>query len=178
MVKWHQVLLAICILLQFSCLLLVFFILLVIKEINEDNIGFLSYGSGSKSKILQGKIIPNWERKINHLNVLENINSRKIIDFKTYEKLHNGAINSPISNHSNIVLDSIDQRENKTGFRHYVKKLNEIRNRVAESGLITIDMKSFMGVQEREIIDISQWLHQGLVLKEKLFRKFLSDENG
>ena len=46
---------------------------------------------------------------------------RKIIDFETYEKLHNGALNNPISNHSNIVLDSIDQRENKTGFRHYVK---------------------------------------------------------
>ena len=55
--------------------------------------------------------------------------------------------------------------------------MNEIRNRVAESGLITIDMKSFVGVQEREIIDISQWLHQGLVLKEKLYRKFLNDEN-
>ena len=70
---------------------------------------------------MQGKIISNWESKINHLNVLENINSRKIIDFETYEKLHNGALNNPISNHSNIVLDSIDQRENKTGFRHYVK---------------------------------------------------------
>ena len=55
--------------------------------------------------------------------------------------------------------------------------MNEIRNRVAESGLITIDMKSFVGVQEREIIDISQWLHQGLVLKEKLYRNFLNDEN-
>ena len=91
------------------------------RNINEDNIGFLSYGSGSKSKILQGKIIPSWERKINHLNVIENIKNRKIIDFKTYEKLHNGAINSPISNHHNIVLERIDQRENKTGFRHYVK---------------------------------------------------------
>ena len=55
--------------------------------------------------------------------------------------------------------------------------MNEIRNRVAESGLITIDMKSFVGVQEREIIDISQWLDQGQILKEKLFRKFLSEEN-
>ena len=53
--------------------------------------------------------------------------------------------------------------------------MNEIKQ-VAESGLITLD-KSFVGVQEREIIDISQWLHQGLVLKEKLYRKFLNDEN-
>ena len=91
------------------------------RIINGDNIGFLSYGSGSKSKILQGKIIPNWERKIKHLKIIENIKNRKIIDFETYEKLHNGALNNPISNHSNIVLESIDQRENKTGFRHYAK---------------------------------------------------------
>ena len=91
------------------------------RNISGDNIGFLSYGSGSKSKILQGKIIPSWESKIHHLNVLENINNRKIIDFETYEKLHNGALNSPISNHHNIVLKSIDHRENKTGFRHYIK---------------------------------------------------------
>ena len=91
------------------------------RNISGDNIGFLSYGSGSKSKILQGKIIPSWESKIHHLNVLENIKNRKIIDFETYEKLHNGALNSPISNHHNIVLKSIDHRENKTGFRHYIK---------------------------------------------------------
>ena len=54
--------------------------------------------------------------------------------------------------------------------------MNEIRNRVAESGLITIDMKSFVGLQERESIDIAQWLDQGLVLKEKLFREFLNEE--
>ena len=54
--------------------------------------------------------------------------------------------------------------------------MNEIRNRVAESSLITLDMKSFVGLQERESIDIAQWLHQGLVLKEKLFREFLNGE--
>ena len=54
--------------------------------------------------------------------------------------------------------------------------MNEIRNRVAESGLITIDMKSFIGLQERESIDIAQWLDQGLVLKEILFREFLNEE--
>ena len=54
--------------------------------------------------------------------------------------------------------------------------MNEIRNRVAESSLITIDMKSFVGSQEREKIDISKCLHQGMVLKEKLFREFLNNE--
>ena len=54
--------------------------------------------------------------------------------------------------------------------------MNEIRNRVAESSLITIDMKSFVGSQEREKIDISKWLHQGMVLKEKRLREFLNNE--
>jgi hypothetical protein len=52
--------------------------------------------------------------------------------------------------------------------------LSEIRNRVAESSLITIDMKSFVGLQKREHIDISQWLHNGMVLKEKIFRDYLN----
>ena len=54
--------------------------------------------------------------------------------------------------------------------------MNEIRNRVAESGLITLEMKSFVGSQERTSIDIAKWLHNGMVLKEKLFREFLMQE--
>lgn len=89
------------------------------KDIANQNIGFISYGSGSKSKIFEGKICKNWKSKISHLNIFENLEERKIIDFKTYEKLHNGGINKSIYNHNNIVLDKIDNRENKIGFRHY-----------------------------------------------------------
>lgn len=53
--------------------------------------------------------------------------------------------------------------------------MNEIRNRVAESDLITIEMKTFKGFQKREYIDISPWLHDGIVLKEKKFRNHLEN---
>tara|TARA_B110000305_G_scaffold248_1_gene260 strand:+ start:97 stop:597 length:501 start_codon:yes stop_codon:yes gene_type:complete len=55
--------------------------------------------------------------------------------------------------------------------------LSEIRNKIAESGLITLDMKSFKGSQKRIVIDIKQWLFNGMVLKEKMFREYLKNED-
>ena len=55
--------------------------------------------------------------------------------------------------------------------------MSEIVNKVAKSGLITLDMKTFKGSQKRKIIDIKKWLYEGMVLKEKKFREHLKDEN-
>ena len=55
--------------------------------------------------------------------------------------------------------------------------MSEIVNKIAKSGLITLDMKTFKGSQNRKIIDIKDWLFQGVVLKEKKFREHLKDEN-
>ena len=41
------------------------------------------------------------------------------IDFSTYNKLHNCAIDKPISKKKAFVLSGIDDQENKKGFRHY-----------------------------------------------------------
>lgn len=51
----------------------------------------------------------------------------------------------------------------------------EIINKVAQSGLITLEMKSFKGSQKRNVIDIKKWLYEGIVLKEKLFRSHLKE---
>ena len=49
--------------------------------------------------------------------------------------------------------------------------MNEpIVNRVAKSKLITFDLQEFYPKGERVFFDISDWLEQGLVLKEKKFR--------
>jgi len=55
--------------------------------------------------------------------------------------------------------------------------LSEIRNKIAESGLITLDMRSFKGIQKRIVIDIKNWLFEGMVLKENMFRDYLKNEN-
>ena len=55
--------------------------------------------------------------------------------------------------------------------------MSEIVNKIAKSGLITLDMKTFKGPQKRKIIDVKNWLFEGMVLKEKKFREHLKDEN-
>jgi len=45
-----------------------------------------------------------------------------------------------------------------------------IVNRVAASALITFDLEKLYKIGTRHTIDLSQWLDQGLLLKEKEFR--------
>ena len=45
-----------------------------------------------------------------------------------------------------------------------------IDNRVAASALITFDLEKLYQIGSRQSIDLSQWLDQGLLLKEKEFR--------
>ena len=46
----------------------------------------------------------------------------------------------------------------------------EIVNRVANSKLVNIDLESFYPAEKRMSLDISQWLFEGLILREKEFR--------
>lgn len=48
--------------------------------------------------------------------------------------------------------------------------MDEIINRVANSNLITIDLEDWYVEGERIIFDISDWLFEGLLLREKEFR--------
>lgn len=52
---------------------------------------------------------------------------------------------------------------------------SEIINRVANSTLITFDLEDYYPVGERFLFDIKDWLHEGLVLREKDFRKKTSE---
>ncbi len=52
-----------------------------------------------------------------------------------------------------------------------------IVNRVAESALITFDLEDLYQIGDRKSIDLSQWLCEGLMLKEKEFRVQLKDHD-
>lgn len=54
---------------------------------------------------------------------------------------------------------------------------NEIVNKVAQSGLITIDLEDYYLPGERVLIDMSDWLFEGLILKEKDFRDKIQSHN-
>ena len=54
---------------------------------------------------------------------------------------------------------------------------DEIVNKVANSGLITIDLEEFYGDNERELLDVKPLLFQELILKEKDFREYIKNED-
>jgi hypothetical protein len=54
---------------------------------------------------------------------------------------------------------------------------NEITNRVATSGLVTIDLEEFYSSNERYLFDLRDNLYNGLILKEKDFREFVTMHN-
>ena len=53
-------------------------------------------------------------------------------------------------------------------------KAGEIVNRVANSALVTIDLEDYYPKGTRVCFDIKEWLYEGLVLREKEFRAFVS----
>ncbi len=54
---------------------------------------------------------------------------------------------------------------------------DEIINKVANSGLITIDLEEFYPKGERVLFDIKPLLFHELILKEKDFREFIKQED-
>ncbi|MDL2143893.1 hydroxymethylglutaryl-CoA synthase [Flavobacterium tructae] len=58
------------------------------KEIAGAQFGFLAYGSGSKSKVFEGTIQPEWKAALENVKLFENLEESTEIDFNTYEGLH------------------------------------------------------------------------------------------
>jgi len=56
-------------------------------------------------------------------------------------------------------------------------EVEEIKNKVAESGLISLDLKDFYPEGERVVIDMKDHLFEGLILREKDFRAFVKNED-
>jgi len=53
----------------------------------------------------------------------------------------------------------------------------EIINRVANSKLVTIDLEDFYPEGNRIVIDLKDWLYEGLVLREKDFRQHVKEHD-
>ena len=55
--------------------------------------------------------------------------------------------------------------------------VEEIINRVANSKLVTLDLEDYYPKGERILFDISKWLSDGIVLREKDFREMAGSHN-
>ena len=79
------------------------------ENLEEQKIGFLAYGSGSKAKVFAGKVGKSWREVVQKWNVFENLKNRKAIDFETYEKLHRKQLESSVNpNYKGFGLKSIE----------------------------------------------------------------------
>jgi hydroxymethylglutaryl-CoA synthase len=58
------------------------------EELSNKKIGFLSYGSGSKSKCFEGTILPKWKEIIKKQKLFATLEKRKAINFSEYEQIH------------------------------------------------------------------------------------------
>lgn len=56
-------------------------------------------------------------------------------------------------------------------------ELDLIENKVANSGLITIDLESLRHEGKRVLFDIKDWLFREMILKEKDFRDFVKNHD-
>ncbi len=55
--------------------------------------------------------------------------------------------------------------------------MSEIVNRVAQSKLITFDLEELYPKGQRVVLDIKDWLYEGIILREKEFRKHLEEHD-
>ena len=88
------------------------------NNIIGDKVGFISYGSGSKSKIFNGTLMKDWKEKIELVKLFDNLSNRQEISFESYQDLHTNKNIDPITNHS-IRFSHLQDSTNSEGYRKY-----------------------------------------------------------
>ncbi len=90
-------------------------------DITDHIFGFMAYGSGSKSKVFEATIQPNWKLTMPQIQLFETLEKSHEIDFETYEKLHKKELKTSVQLPRNEwILDRIEiEKPNLKGARYY-----------------------------------------------------------
>ena len=48
---------------------------------------------------------------------------------------------------------------------------DSIRNKIDESGLITLDVSDLISMENRADLDLADWLEEGVIIRESVFKK-------
>jgi len=84
------------------------------------DIGFIGYGSGSKSKVFEARIQPTWKEAVKSFQIKQKLANRTALDYPTYEGLHRMQISkSIIAPKGEFRLASISTESMKEGARYY-----------------------------------------------------------
>ncbi|MEM1124341.1 MAG: hydroxymethylglutaryl-CoA synthase [Bacteroidota bacterium] len=89
-------------------------------DIAGKDFGFVGYGSGSKSKVFEGRIQPQWKEVVKNFTITKKLNQRVALDYATYESLHRmEKESSVVAPSGEFLLKEISTTENKEGARYY-----------------------------------------------------------
>lgn len=73
-------------------------------------VGFIAYGSGSKSKVFEAHLEKDWSSQISKTHLFETLENAHAIDFSTYEALHKKELTKSVQSPKNeVALVSIEK---------------------------------------------------------------------
>lgn len=79
-------------------------------DLANQKMGFIAYGSGSKSKVFEAEVMEDWASQVAKVNLFDFLTQRTALDFVTYEKLHKKELNGSIIPPENeFYLDYIEK---------------------------------------------------------------------
>ncbi|HLP92650.1 MAG TPA: hydroxymethylglutaryl-CoA synthase [Saprospiraceae bacterium] len=90
------------------------------SKLAGKRLGFVAYGSGSKSKVFEAVVQKDWALVASRFKIFEKLNRRRAIDYDQYELLHTGAQSGPVFKEENRWgLQRIGQEGVTLGARYY-----------------------------------------------------------
>jgi len=90
-------------------------------DLTNQKFGLIAYGSGSKSKVLEAQVAPQWQSAIEKVKLFETLEQATAIDFSTYEKLHKKELKQSVIAPKNEFYLEFIEKENPVlvGARYY-----------------------------------------------------------
>jgi len=91
------------------------------QELNGAKFGFFAYGSGSKSKVFEATVQPEWKARTERFQPEDRLQQRRALTFEAYEELHLGnrkdSVRAP---RESFFLQTIElEKGNRQGARQY-----------------------------------------------------------
>ncbi len=90
------------------------------KDLTGKTLGFIGYGSGSKSKIFEAIVQPEWKTVVERFKLFDHLKNRKSIDYNSYHELHTGELCESVSApQEEFALSEIGKSGVTEGARYY-----------------------------------------------------------
>ncbi len=93
-------------------------------ELRGLRMGFFAYGSGSKSKVFEAEVQPQWREVVSRFGLMQTLDNRQPLDYAVYEDLHRGRRQQPAGPvEGRFLLEKVEtQRPNYIGARSYRRR--------------------------------------------------------